>query len=180
MIDYIVIQLIAYVAVLIYGSFFEWTLHRFVMHKRVALVPYPYQLHAVSHHSLFRADESFHAQNEEVKEHVTFVPRDYLILLCINAPIFLLVGYLINVPIVLGGCLSVLTYLAMFDIIHWSFHVPTTWFYEKMKIFKWIKQHHLLHHRHQNRNFNVVFPLADLVLGTLITKPRGEAKVLEI
>jgi len=34
--------------------------------------------------------------------------------------------------------------------------------------------HHLLHHRYMHKNFNVVFPLADLILGTLM--PRSKTK----
>jgi sterol desaturase/sphingolipid hydroxylase (fatty acid hydroxylase superfamily) len=29
-----------------------------------------------------------------------------------------------------------------------------------------LARHHYLHHRYPNKNFNVVFPLADYVLGT--------------
>ncbi|HEY4983684.1 MAG TPA: hypothetical protein VIJ24_01335, partial [Verrucomicrobiae bacterium] len=32
--------------------------------------------------------------------------------------------------------------------------------------------HHLLHHRYMNKNFNVVLPLADSILGTLLLRSK--------
>jgi sterol desaturase/sphingolipid hydroxylase (fatty acid hydroxylase superfamily) len=38
---------------------------------------------------------------------------------------------------------------------------------ERSGIFYRLNGHHLLHHRYMQKNFNVVLPLADLLLGTL-------------
>jgi sterol desaturase/sphingolipid hydroxylase (fatty acid hydroxylase superfamily) len=173
-------QIIAYFATFIYGSFFEWTLHRFVMHRRQPLVPYPFELHAMVHHKLFQSDETFHAKNKEVLNHVTFVPRDYLILLCVNAPLFLAVEFLTGLPVAIGASFAVLTYLVMFDTVHWMFHVPRSRFFENLGPYRWLKRHHLLHHRYQTRNLNVVFPLADFVLGTRVSAPNPGAQVLQV
>ena len=176
----IVIAIVAsFLGGMVYGSFFEWTLHRFVMHRRQKLVPYPFELHALVHHKLFRADDSFHAQSKEVLDHVTFVPRDYLILLCINAPIFLAVQWITGFQVALGASLAVLVYLGLFDSLHWMFHVPRARILERAGPYRWLKMHHVLHHRHQSRNFNVVVPLADYVLGTRISVPQAGAQVLQ-
>jgi hypothetical protein len=157
-----------YAAALIYGSFAEWLLHRFVMHQRT-FVSFPYELHAVGHHGMFGADETFHALTPEMREHVTFVPRDYLILLGLHAP-FLAAAEIWVFPVpfaALAVGLALLTYLHAFNVLHWAFHVPAGRFYEAHRWYKWIKRHHLLHHGSQDGNFNVVFPLADVVLRTL-------------
>ena len=80
----------------------------------------------------------------------------------------------------IGGSLAILSYLGMFDILHWCFHVPKGRWFERFGPFRWIKRHHLLHHKYQTRNFNVVFPLADLCLGTLVRKPNPGAVILEV
>jgi hypothetical protein len=49
------------------ASFFEWTLHRFVMHRPLGPFTYPFRSHALVHHQIFRADESYHLINEEDK-----------------------------------------------------------------------------------------------------------------
>jgi sterol desaturase/sphingolipid hydroxylase (fatty acid hydroxylase superfamily) len=101
-----------------------------------------------------------------MRRHVTFTPRDYLILLLINAPLFLAVEWLTALPIALGASLAVLAYLGIFDTLHWMFHVPQARFIERMWFFRALKQLHRLHHRYQTRNLNVVLPLADLVFRT--------------
>lgn len=171
---YLLIQGIAFLATLLYGSFFEWTLHRYIMHRRTWF-SYPFELHAKGHHKLFRDDETFHAQNEEMKKHVTFTPRDYILLLLVNTPLLLSVEVLFQLPVLIGGWAAILVYLGTFDFLHWTFHMPKQRFFEKWKSYAWLKQHHWLHHRHQDRNLNVVLPIADFVFRTRISKSRESA-----
>jgi hypothetical protein len=163
---YVIAQVTAFLVTLVYGSFFEWTLHRNVMHRRTWL-SFPFEVHALLHHRIFRHDETYHALNEEMKKHVTFVPRDYILLLLVNTPVFLAAEWLFRQPVLLGGWAAVLLYLGMFDSLHWCFHVPRGRRVERWFLVRWLKEHHRVHHQHQNRNFNVVLPLADAVLGTL-------------
>ena len=172
-------QIIVFFAVIVYGSFFEWTLHRFIMHKRT-IISYPFELHALLHHKIFKSDKSFHAQNDEMKEHVTFVPRDYFFLLMLNVPFFLLAELITGVPVIIGGSIATLMYVGAFDILHWAFHIPKSRFFERWGWFRFIKRHHLLHHKYQYRNLNVVLPIADLVIGTLVRRPKEDAVVLEV
>lgn len=167
--SYLLSQVVAFAATFLYGSFFEWTLHRYVMHRKT-WPTFPFELHAMIHHRLFRHDETFHAQNDEMKKHVTFVPRDYVLLLLVNTPVFVAVELLTGLPVLIGCWASVFVYLGLFDLLHWSFHVPKGRFFETWGWFRWLKQHHVLHHRYQNRNLNVVFPLADFVFRTRVSK----------
>lgn len=157
-----------YFGTLLWGSFGEWAIHRFVMHQRRAFLPYPYELHAIGHHGMFRADETYHALDDNMRKHVTFAPLDYLLILLTHvAPLLAfewLTGILFAAP---AGALAVVTYTAAFDVLHWCYHVPAGRWIERRGWFRWLKENHRLHHERQDRRFNVVFPLADLVLGTL-------------
>jgi sterol desaturase/sphingolipid hydroxylase (fatty acid hydroxylase superfamily) len=51
-------------------------------------------------------------------------------------------------------------------------HVPRKRNLERSGIFFRLNGHHLLHHRYINKNFNVVLPLADLCLGTLLLRSK--------
>jgi hypothetical protein len=166
---YFLSQGIAFIATWFYGSFFEWTLHRNIMHKKT-WISYPFELHAMIHHKLFSYDETFHATSDKALAHVTFTPRDYILLLLFNLPVFAGLELLLGAPIMLGATIAVLGYLCAFDLVHWAFHVPKGRFFENFGPYRWLKQHHLLHHRYQNRNLNVVFPLADFVMGTRVSK----------
>src|SRR4051812_8063532 len=59
---------IGFVAWTIVSSLFEWTLHRFVMHRPVGKFDYPFRTHAIVHHQTFKADHTYHLVDEADKE----------------------------------------------------------------------------------------------------------------
>lgn len=175
-------QVVVFVCCVLYCSFFEHLLHRRVLHARFPLLPYPYKLHQLQHHVLFKADESYHA-NDETSEHITFAPLDYLLLLSLHGLLFLGFEYLTGIQVMIGGIAAVLAYLVAFDVFHLAFHEPRWWVARMMShfgFFSWLKEHHRIHHGTHYRNLNVVLPLADLCFGTLHTKPINPEKVLKV
>ena len=158
---------------LIWASFFEWTFHRFFMHRKVRGFTYPFQAHALTHHRIFKADETYHLQNP-AEAHL--VPMAWW-----NGPA--LVG-LCTLPfaaaswltgrwgLACGSLMACTAYYAAYEWLHWCMHIPKSRKVERGWIFFRLNGHHLLHHRYMNKNFNVVFPLADLCLGTLLRRSR--------
>ena len=61
-------------------------------------------------------------------------------------------------------------YYVGYESLHYFMHKPSLQFIERSRYFQFLKRHHRIHHVHMNRNLNVLLPLADLVLGTLVTK----------
>src|ERR1019366_5157560 len=59
---------IGIVAGVLFGSFFEWTLHRYIMHHSVKWFRYPFERHALVHHRIFKADHTYHLVNEPDKK----------------------------------------------------------------------------------------------------------------
>ena len=53
---------------IVFACFFEWTLHRFVMHRPLWKLVYPFRAHALVHHHIFKADASYHLSREADKE----------------------------------------------------------------------------------------------------------------
>jgi sterol desaturase/sphingolipid hydroxylase (fatty acid hydroxylase superfamily) len=53
-------------------------------------------------------------------------------------------------------------------------HKPEKRFFSHWSVYKFLARHHYLHHRYQNKNFNVVLPLADYVLGTSVRASRAD------
>ena len=70
-------------------------------------------------------------------------------------------------------------YYAGYEGLHALMHKPTVPFIERSRFFQFIKRHHRIHHVHMNRNLNVLLPLADLVLGTLVTEVPSPKKTPE-
>jgi hypothetical protein len=46
-------------------------------------------------------------------------------------------------------------------------------------VYRFLARYHCLHHRHLDRNFNVVFPLADYVLGTSVRANEGDLEYMQ-
>ena len=63
-------------------------------------------------------------------------------------------------------------YYGAYEYIHWCMHLPKQRGIERSGIFFRLNGHHLLHHRYMHQNFNVVLPLADLCLGTLLLRAK--------
>jgi sterol desaturase/sphingolipid hydroxylase (fatty acid hydroxylase superfamily) len=45
-------------------------------------------------------------------------------------------------------------------------HKPEAKGFSRWPIYKFLAEYHWLHHRYPDKNFNVVFPCADYILGT--------------
>jgi hypothetical protein len=173
--SYLLWNAIGFAGAAVVNSFIEWIAHRHVLHS-ARFVRFAYELHDRTHHVLFGADETYHAQNEEMKKHITFVPRDYFLFLLVTTPIWIGVELLLQRPILIGCVLITLVGLQMFNSLHLRFHLPTDTWFQRTGFFRYLKEHHRLHHADTRKNFNVYFfPLADLVLGTLLRQGSAPA-----
>lgn len=166
---------IGFLGCVIYASFFEWVLHRYVMHRPVGRFDYPFQAHAVVHHRTFKADHTYHLHNDADKE---TIPMAWW-----NAPVLIAVAILPVIGIAwltgewglaAGAMLAMSTYYGVYEYIHWCMHLPKRRHIERSGIFFRLNGHHLLHHRYMQKNYNVVLPLADLCLGTLLLRARTQ------
>jgi len=157
----------------VFANFFEWGLHRYVMHKRVKGFEYPFKKHAMVHHQIFKADETYHLINMKDKE---TIPMAWW-----NGPALIIVGFLMSLPfsflfhtnLIWWDALVIFTgYYGAYEYLHMCMHLPKRRRLEFSRAFRLINGHHLLHHRYQGKNFNVVCPLADFCMGTLILRSK--------
>jgi hypothetical protein len=174
---------IGFITAVVFDSFFEWTLHRYVMHRPLGSFDYPFKAHAVVHHGIFRADATYHLQDEKDKTTIPMAWWNGPVLISICLGPFALWSWLSgHWGIVTGAALALTAYYATYEYLHWCMHLPRKRAIERSGIFFRLNGHHILHHRYMHKNFNVVFPLADLCLGTLLLRskiafaqPRGPA-----
>lgn len=159
------------------SSFFEWAFHRYWLH-RPWLPKECFTTHTLIHHQLCKYDDTFHVVEEEQHEALSFMWWGGPVLVAINVTPWVLVAVALSA---MGASLPYLTFLITFAAVvslyyagyeglHFLMHKPSVPFIERSRIFQFIKRHHRIHHFHMNRNLNVLLPLADLVLGTLVTK----------
>lgn len=164
---------IGFIAGVIVSSFFEWTLHRYVMHRPVGGFTYPYRSHALTHHRIFRADHTYHLINEKDKWTIPMAWWNGPALVAVALIPFLIASLLTgHWGLISGAALAISSYYGAYEYMHWCMHLPRKRNVERSGIFFRLNGHHLLHHRYMGKNFNVVFPLADLCLGTLLLRSK--------
>jgi hypothetical protein len=158
---------------IVFASFFEWGLHRFFMHKPLGRFEYAFKAHALVHHQTFKADHTYHLVDERDKETIPMAWWNGPVLIACAALPFVLASLLSGQwGILVGAVLAFGTYYAAYEYMHWCMHLPKSRRIERSGIFFRLNGHHLLHHRYMHKNFNVVLPLADLCLGTLLLRSK--------
>ncbi len=159
------------------GSFFEWVYHRYWLH-RPWLPPQMFTAHTLVHHQLCKHDDTFHVHDEEQEEALTFQWWGGPALVTLNAlpwagAWFLLrdvLSFQQGAGFVIGFYASMFSYYLAYEGFHYLMHKPSIGWIERSAPFRFIENHHRIHHAHMGRNFNVVLPLADLCLGTLMLR----------
>lgn len=162
------------------ASLVEWLLHKFLMHRPLWILRYPFEAHAQTHHRLFRADASYHCRDKTLEHKI---PMTWW-----NGPVIVLLGsiplYLSALPFVLTGltaCAWIVvgvgllvstSYYGTYEYLHWCMHLPKARQLEKSALFQRLNGHHILHHRYPSKNFNVVLPLADILFRTFLRRSK--------
>jgi hypothetical protein len=159
---------IGIVAGTVFGSFFEWALHRYVMHKPIGILTHPFKAHALVHHQIFKGDATYHLIHEKDRKTIPMAwwNGPVIVALC-QLPFLIWAFFAHKWGVLCGAAVACTLYFTVYEYMHWCMHLPKKRHVEHSGIFYRLNGHHLLHHRYMHKNFNVVLPLADLCLGTL-------------
>jgi len=162
------------------ASIFEWTLHRYFMHRPTFNFRYPFERHALIHHHIFKADHTYHLIHEHDKKTIPMAWWNGPVLVALGLLPFLIFAALSHKwGTLCGAAIASSAYYTAYEYMHWCMHLPKRRHVERSGIFFRLNGHHLLHHRYMHKNFNVVFPLADLMLGTLLLRSKAHFKQAE-
>ncbi|HEX4343868.1 MAG TPA: fatty acid hydroxylase [Verrucomicrobiae bacterium] len=159
----------------VFSSLFEWTLHRYLMHRSILVkfFSYPFDRHTLIHHHIFKADHTYHLINEPDKKTIPMAWWNGPVLVaCVLLPFLAWSFFAQKWGILTGAAIAGTLYFTAYEYMHWCMHLPKKRHVERSGIFFRLNGHHLLHHRYMGKNFNVVLPLADLCLGTLILRSK--------
>jgi hypothetical protein len=149
-------------------SFIEHQVHTRLMHRpnflseRTASFKRTFEAHALVHHKDYSRIFSDEPVPPGEDKEIRMTPYKGMLR---AIPIALLIG-LIAWQGAIIFVLVVGMHHQIWNMIHLEMHKPEQRFFSNWPIYKFLAQHHCLHHIHQNKNFNVVFPFADYILGT--------------
>jgi hypothetical protein len=156
----------AFLCFMVYGSFFEWALHKYLMHQ--PRWQYSFRAHALVHHGLFRTGPGYFLLDPSNRRKVRFAWWNAPLILILHAPAIWYLQHLLGTGILFGGMTAIGAYYFLYEYLHYCMHIPKGRGLEKTAWFCWLDSHHHMHHKHHFSNLNVVLPLADIVFGTLI------------
>jgi hypothetical protein len=167
---YVLFQIGAFFAWFVYGSFFEWVFHKYLFHSP-KIIPATYKAHALTHHGMYSGDDSYDLPNPEDPggKHIMMDWFALPLFLGFHFPIIWGVQRLTGIPSIWGGLAAIAAYYVCYESIHFVMHVPRDRWIERTRVFRFLNEHHRLHHKNDATNLNVVFPLADITLRTLRT-----------
>lgn len=164
----------------------EYFIHKKLGHRQTRFGKLFYQRHTLDHHSFF---SDTNMSYESLQDFRVILFPTYLVLVQGAAAlgIWALLGFLDGNIAALVAATWVGGYL-LYEVFHALEHLPDKHPLSRLPWIKQMRRLHALHHRrdimHQ-RNFNIVFPLTDWLLGTLYwerqqPKPRLEISVQSV
>lgn len=165
---------IGFVLAFVLGSFFEYAIHRFVMHSRGVGESLPpgasekesvYHKHSVLHHGTFY--RRFDLEEDPIgKElNIVFTWDDTLTVLLALSPAIALLAYLSPVVAAVFVVFPI-AHNRLWNALHREMHIPRHGRFTRTSVYRFLARHHYMHHEMPGTNFNVVLPLADFVLAT--------------
>lgn len=183
------IALIVFATLLVgipYASIFEWTLHRHVMHRPVGNFRYAYNAHALTHHRLFGADQTYHLHPNNVLHKIPMAWWNGPVLIFVSGlpfflaavPVYFFLDGYSAITIILTALILLGSYYGIYEYIHWCWHLPRNRKIERLRIFQYLNGLHIVHHRHMGYNFNLVVPFADWLFGTYL--PRAKKPFVQV
>jgi hypothetical protein len=153
-------------------SFIEHQVHEKLMHKRgflserFANFEHVYVAHAIVHHGQYSknyTDEPVPpGQDKEIRLTVWKGAIKALPFAALIALVSLEGAAIFTATVVLHHW--------VWNKVHLEMHKPEGRSFSNWPIYKFLARFHYLHHCHPLKNLNVVFPLADYVLGTNVNK----------
>jgi hypothetical protein len=156
----------ALVGSIVYCSFLEWVMHKQFMHS-TRFMREPFERHAVQHHGMHRSGRSFFADRREEPHYMLIGASFFPIFWLMHVPVFVAFELMVARGSGFGIALGTAAYCLAYEVIHWCEHVPKNRWFERTGCFQFLLEHHRVHHKYARKNYNVVLPLADWVLGTL-------------
>jgi hypothetical protein len=168
------------VASCILMSFIEHQVHCRLMHRknflseRTASFRRTMEAHAVVHHKhyskIFHDEPVPPGEDREIRLNVHKAPGKALPFAALIALVSWQ-GALIFVGVVVFHHWA-------WNKIHLEMHKPEGRGFSKWPVYHFLSRYHWLHHRYPDKNFNVVFPFADYILGTSARATEADLKAM--
>jgi|CXWL01.1.fsa_nt_gi hypothetical protein len=162
--DIVVIPLVC-----LFANFFEWNVHKHVLHHRRWPFAEIYDKHTPMHHMMYVEEDMALRSTKEFR--LVLIPALGVVgIVLTTAPFAWTVGRFWSAN---AGWLFLVTaslFMVSYELLHLAYHAPLDSFVGRRRFLTVLRAHHARHHDPrlmQKWNFNVTIPLFDWVLGTI-------------
>jgi hypothetical protein len=148
----------------------EYWAHRIPMHRSVPGLGVVYRRHTLEHHFYFTHEAMQIEDHRDIK--ALLFPPELLIffLIAMAVPLAVGVGAIFGQNSGLIFLSTAMGYYFNYEIFHFMFHLPEDSTLGRWRWLRYVKVTHQTHHdlsKMTRYNFNVTYPIADFVFGTL-------------
>jgi hypothetical protein len=162
-------ELLTVPIVLVLVNFFEWHVHRNVLHRRTWPLDELFWRHTPEHHVIFVRDDMAMRSRREFR--LVLIPFYGILAIFVGSlPVTAALWMLISPNVALLWVASTMAYTVAYEWLHLSYHLPRESRIGRSPLITKLRRHHAAHHAPefmQRWNFNVTVPLADWILGTV-------------
>ncbi|MCW5835491.1 MAG: sterol desaturase family protein [Labilithrix sp.] len=164
-------------AVVLLANYYEWRVHKDVLHKRFWPFEVIYDKHTPMHHMIY-VEEDMAVRDVKELRLVLIPAAGVLGIVLAAAPLALGLAHFWSAA---AGWLFLLTtslFMVSYEVLHLCYHAPADSFIGRLGLIRILRAHHARHHDPrlmQRYNFNVTVPLFDWLMGTMAPE-RGAAR----
>ena len=156
-------------AVVLGANYYEWRVHKDVLHKRFWPFEMIYDKHTPMHHMVYVEDDMAIRDVREFR--LVLIPAAGVLgIVLAAAPVAVGLAWLWSAA---AGWLFLLTaslFMVSYEVLHLCYHAPEGSFIGRIRLVAALRAHHARHHDPrlmQRYNFNVTLPLFDWIMGTI-------------
>ena len=152
---------------LILMSGVEYAAHRWTMHRRFGpldrWLPGVYRNHAILHHGVYY--RTFDHEPDVIGRDINIeLPDRWKMGLAVSPLVAALACMDVRLAVVFSAVYAI--HHATWNRVHSEMHRPLHPWWRYTRLFAFYERWHLVHHAHVNRNFAILLPFWDFVLGT--------------
>jgi hypothetical protein len=154
----------------VFANLVEYFAHRGPMHHRRRGLSLLHARHTLLHHR-FYTHEAMACESTRDYQMILFPPVMLLFFFGgVAVPAGLLVYWLTTANVALLFTATAMAYYLAYELLHLAYHLDDASWIARLPSMRKLRRHHAHHHdpaRMTSCNFNVTFPLFDVVFGTL-------------
>jgi len=161
----------------LYANLAEYLGHRFVMHRRRPGLGMIYERHTLQHHRFF-THEAMQFDSSDDFRAVLFPPMLMIFFaIAFALPVGFLLTWLFSSNVAWLFVMTALSYYGCYEILHFAFHQAEDSWIMRLPGVKKMRRLHLSHHDPaimQKGNFNITWPICDVLFGTRVVKSAND------